>query len=342
MGPSLTDHNASPAAGGSSSHSPGDTPSVTPAAAPWWLPLALLVLLGALWGLTFSLSKLAISNGVHPLGYAVWQTGGPALLLLVLSLLREGRPRTTPLHLRYYLLAGLLGIAIPNTNFAFALRHIPAGLLAIVVTLVPLLTYVLAVAFGMERPRALRFAGLILGLGGALCLVLPQATLPGSGMSFWVLLSFVTPIFYSINTIYSSRARPADSGSIGLACGMLAAAALWQLPFALAAEALYWPALPFGVADWALAGQVVAASFAYVVFFELLRIAGPVTFSQVAYIVTLTGLAWGKIFFDEQHSGWVWIATGLIFSGVALVNWRGGRATSRAKATRAGADRADW
>ena len=82
---------------------------------------------------------------------------------------------------------------------------------------------------------------------------------------------------------------------------------------------------PFGIADWALAGQVVAASLAYVVFFELLLIAGPVTFSQVAYIVTLMGLAWGKIIFDEQHSGWVWLATGLIFGGVALVNWRGGR-----------------
>ncbi len=320
MGQSLKKRDAATPSAGPSAAAPGGTA--------WWLPLALLLGLGSLWGLTFSLSKLAIGNGVHPLGYAIWQTAGPALLLFLFCLLRRDPPRRTPRHLRYYLLAGLLGIAIPNTNFAFALRHIPAGLLAIVVTLVPLLTYVLAVAFGMERPRALRFAGLVMGLAGALCLILPRASLPNPEMTFWVLLSFVTPIFYSINTIYSTRARPAEGGSVGLACGMLAAAALWQLPFAIVSDALYWPSLPFGVADWALSGQVVAASLAYVVFFELLRIAGPVTFSQVAYIVTLTGLAWGWVIFDEQHSGWVWLATAMIFSGVALVNWRGRRSAT--------------
>jgi drug/metabolite transporter (DMT)-like permease len=45
-----------------------------------------------------------------------------------------------------------------------------------------------------------------------------------------------------------------------------------------------------------------------------------VFFSQVGYIVTLTGLAWGMIVFGERPSGWFYLATGLIFAGLALVN----------------------
>lgn len=44
---------------------------------PGWLPLAMLLLLGTLWGASFSISKIAIQAGVTPLGYAFWQSFGP-------------------------------------------------------------------------------------------------------------------------------------------------------------------------------------------------------------------------------------------------------------------------
>ena len=47
---------------------------------------------------------------------------------------------------------------------------------------------------------------------------------------------------------------------------------------------------------------------------------GPVFFSRVGCIVTLTGLAWGMVVFGERHSDWLYLATGLIFAGLALVN----------------------
>ena len=295
------------------------------ASPPRWLPAALLLILGSLWGLSFSLSKLAISNGVHPLGYALWQSAGPCVILLGVCLLRRRPPDLGRRSLRYYLLAGLLGIAIPNANFAFALQHVPAGILSIVVTLAPLLTYVLATLAGLERPTARRLAGLALGLAGALLLVLPKAALPSAQVTFWVAVSFVTPVFYSMNTVYAAKARPPDSDSVALACGMMGAAALWQLPVALSADALYGLQYPPGVADWALLAQVTLSCFAHALFFELLRLAGPVTLSQVAYIVTLMGITWGWLIFDERHSPWIWLATGLIFAGVALVNWQGRR-----------------
>jgi drug/metabolite transporter (DMT)-like permease len=288
-----------------------------------WLPVVLLLLLGTLWGASFSTSKIAISGGVKPLGYAVWQCLGPAAVLLIVGAFRGLRPPLGPRHLRYYFVAGQLGLTIPNVTFYFVIGHIPAGLMAVVVTFSPVITYSLALLLRMEAFRLQRGLGLALGLCGALLLVVPASSLPSPEMVPWVILAFLTPTFYSFSSVYSARARPAEGHSLGLAAGMMVAGALVQLPIALSRGEFYWPQLPLGPADYALMAQIAISSLAYVLFFEVLRMAGPVFFSQVGYIVTLTGLLWGAFFFDERHSNWIYGATLTIAAGVALVNWGG-------------------
>jgi drug/metabolite transporter (DMT)-like permease len=291
---------------------------------PGWLPLAMLLLLGTLWGASFSISKIAIQAGVTPLGYAFWQSFGPAALLILIGLLRGERLPLTRRHLLYYFVAGQLGLSIPNITFYFVIEHIPAGLMAVVVTFAPVITYLMALLIGMEAFRLQRGLGVLLGLSGALLLILPETSLPSPELLSWVLLAFITPTFYALNSIYSAKARPPDGHSLSLAAGMLAGAAVVQTPVVIFLGDFYMPFPPFGVADAALLAQVVLSSLAYVLFLEILRLAGPVFFSQVGYIVTLTGLLWGAFFFDERHSLWIYGATLMIISGVALVNWRSG------------------
>ena len=52
--------------------------SSLPAALPAWAAMALLLLLGTIWGGTFSLAKFGLAGGIPPLGYAVWQNLGTA------------------------------------------------------------------------------------------------------------------------------------------------------------------------------------------------------------------------------------------------------------------------
>jgi drug/metabolite transporter (DMT)-like permease len=287
-----------------------------------WLPLVLLLVLGTLWGGTFTLSKIAIGGGVPPLGYAFWQALGPALLLLLVCALRRVRLGLSRRHVLFYVLAGLLGITIPNINFFFVIGHIPAGIMAVVVATAPMLTYGFALVIGEERFGRRRAVGIGLGLAGALCLLLPRASLPDPAMLGWVVLGFLTPAFYAANSLYSARRRPPGGDSLGLACGMMFGASLFQTAAMLATGSFYplWP--PFGPPDWALIGQILISAVAYILFFEVLRLAGAVFFSQVGYIVTLTGLGWGMVAFGERHSGWLYLATGLIFAGLALVNLR--------------------
>jgi drug/metabolite transporter (DMT)-like permease len=66
---------------------------------------------------------------------------------------------------------------------------------------------------------------------------------------------------------------------------------------------------------------LLLSSLGALIFFELMRMRGPVVASQVGYIVCLSGVFWGKLFFGEQHSFWVWAAMATIFAGLALVTW---------------------
>src|SRR5438128_3889036 len=117
----------------------------------------LLLLLGLIWGTGYSIARFAMTHGVSPLGYSFWQSLGPAVVLWLLMMLM--RRKTNPSTIRptskihtycYYVICGLTGIVIPNTNMYFAAEHLPAGLLAVVVNTVPILAYPMALLARVE------------------------------------------------------------------------------------------------------------------------------------------------------------------------------------------------
>ena len=290
---------------------------------PLWLPLLLLFALGITWGCTFSLAKVGVTGGIEPLGYAFWQLSGSAITLLILNALHSGQvPNLRGPYLRYYFLSGLLGLGVPNGILFTVVRELPAGLMSVVVTFAPLMTYLLALLFSMERISLRRASGLLLGFFGAMILVLPGKGLPDPSLLPWVLVGFLTPTFYAIMTVYTARARPPGAASLSLACGMLGAAAVLMLPAALLSGQFYIPHQMPGLAEAALIAHMVLGALAYIAFFEIVRMRGPVFFSQVAFIVTLSGIVWGAIIFDERLPIWAYSAGIVILAGVALVNWK--------------------
>ena len=95
------------------------------------------------------------------------------------------------------------------------------------------------------------------------------------------------------------------------------------LPLGLA-MGIHFPLPPANAGDWAL---LMHASFSWIgalLFFEVMRLAGPVFFSQTGFLVTLSGVFWGWLIFGEAHSVWIWGAMVSIFFGLALVT-RAGR-----------------
>lgn len=285
-----------------------------------YAPLAFLILYGITGGATFSLAKIAASHGVHPAGYTFWQCAGAALVMLTIAAIRRRMPPLSVQAIGFFAVTGVLCLAIPNVSMYLVVMHIPAGTMAIIVATMPLMTYGLSMPLRLEKFHTLRFVGIWFGFAGALLILTPSASLGFSSADLWIGLAFVTPLLFSVGNIYVARSRPAELDGLTLTAGMLAMATVALGMFVFATDTFYLPRAAMGVAEWIILLQIVASSIGYLLFFEIIRRAGPVYFSQIGYIVTISGTTWGMLLHDEILDAAVWLAAGLILCGVALVN----------------------
>lgn len=288
------------------------------------LSLILLFSLGLLWGTGYSIARFVVTHGVPAASYSFWESFGPALLLSAAVFTQRWRhpQKTTPIspgHLQFYLVAGCLGIAIPNTCMYFAAGHLPAGLLAVTVNTVPVIAWPLALAVRLERFSLGRLIGLVLAVSGLLMLFAPRSQLPAAENWPWVLLALMTPLSFACCSLYTARFRPQQTGPVAIAAGMLSVATLLLVPLVITTGGLYLPHWPLNVTDGLIALEALLSSLGYIIFFELLRIAGPVYYSLVDTTVALTGLFWGYLLFDETFSLETGYGIFLILSGVLLV-----------------------
>jgi drug/metabolite transporter (DMT)-like permease len=291
------------------------------AAGPWryW---TLLVAAGISWGSTVVMAKVATAGGHHPLGLALWQALILVLLLGGRQLVVRTRLPLSPRHLVFYAVCGLLGAAVPHTASFYAARELPAGVLAIVLATSPIMTAAIAMALRTERASALRVAGLLLGLSGIVLLVAPEASLPGSGASLWILVAAVAPLSFASEDNVIDRRMPKDCDALSALLGFSIAASVMLLPVVWASGTNLDLWRPWGLAEGAIVLMAVAHLFAYGTLIWLIGRAGPVFASQIGYVTTLSGVAWGMLLLGERHSAWVWAALALLLLGITLVKPR--------------------
>ncbi|MBX9700253.1 MAG: DMT family transporter [Acetobacteraceae bacterium] len=284
--------------------------------------VAALLALGMIWGLTPAVAKLLVQSGAGPLALAALVAALSCALLWLVCLLRRLRVPFDRAHLAHYAIAGGIGFALANLVAFTALRHVPAGLVAMIVPLSPILTVGLAAAVGMERATWRRLAGTALGLAGTALAISPGAALPEARLVPWALLLLAVPACYALTNVMAVRLAPRGTPPLALATGTLAVAAMTAGVAAMAlGHAVPDPmAMVRGVPVAALlAAQAGLTALAYIIYFRLLAGVGGVVTSQVGYIVTVSGLLWGFLLFAEVP-GWLTIpAAALIFAGLALV-----------------------
>ena len=274
---------------------------------------------GVIWGASFSLAKIATSGGAHPLGITLWQGVLGTVLLFGVILVRRQRIPLDRRHIEFYVVCGLLGTAIPGTLFFYAAAQIPAGILSIAVGTVPLLTFVFAIALKLDRFSAAKVMGLLFGMTAIVMIAAPDASLPGPDDTFWLFIGLAAAACYAIENAYIAARRPGDSDAFTVLFGMLTAAAIILAPIVLATDTFVPLALPWASVEWAIFAMSIINIVAYGTFVYLITYAGPVFASQEAYVVTLAGVFWGIVIFDETHSAWVWGALMSMIVGLFLI-----------------------
>ena len=279
----------------------------------------LLILLGFIWGSGYSLAKFAMTNGVSPLGYSFWQALGPALILCIFCIVTKRTAWVNPRYWTYFLICGLIGIAIPNTNMYFIASHLTAGLLAVLVNTVPLLVYPLALLANQEKPDIWRFLALTIGVLGIMLII----GLPATGVySKWTFLTLISPLSFALCSIYIGAKKASTLNALEAACGMLIAASLILTPLVIQQHAFFPLNTPFTMAKQVIILEIILSSVGYLLFFMLVRTAGPVFYSLTGGVVALTGLFWGYLIFVERPSETQGLATLLIILAISLLSWR--------------------
>lgn len=283
---------------------------------------AILAVMGAGWGLTQPLSKIAVSTGYQHFGLIFWQLVITAGLLAVVSLLRGSGLPLRPEALRVYVMIALIGTLIPNSASYQSIAHLPSGVVSILLSLVPVMAFPIALGLGLERAQPRRFLGLMAGLGGVLLLVLPEASLPDRAVLIWIPVSLLTVLCYAFEGNYVARWGTAGLDPIEVIFGASVIGMGMVLPLALGSGQFINPLVPWGAAEWALIGSSVIHGVVYTSYVWLVGRAGPVFASQVGYLVTGFGVVWAMLILSESYEPSVWVALGLIFAGVLLVQPR--------------------
>ena len=287
-----------------------------------FLPWMLLLAMGLGWGLAFSLAKMAILAGGMPFGMAFWQMVAACVMCFVICQIQRKPILMTRQAIANYLLVSVLASSVPSSCLMFAAGRVPAGVVAITIAIVPMLTYALATSMGREHQSLVRLSGLICGIIAILLLVVPSTSLPDRSAVPWILVAAIAPTFHALNNINLTRPVMAGMHPLHIIFGANLFGAMTLLPLSLASGHMFALAFPFGVLEWALFGNAVINVLAFVGFITTIQLAGPIFASQTGYIVTISGVIWGMVLFGETHSNWVWMSLVVMIIGLSLVSPR--------------------
>jgi drug/metabolite transporter (DMT)-like permease len=280
-----------------------------------------LVMLGVGWGSTQSLGKMATATGHQPFGLIFWQLVIGAVALGAISAVRRKGMIFTRGAWRFYVLIAFIGTIIPNATFYAAVVHLPAGVMSILISTVPLIAFPMALALGIDRFSAPRALGLGFGILGVALIAGPG---DGTISPGWLALAMVGPLFYAVEATYVAKSGTAGMDALQAMFGVSVVGAVIAAPIALGTGQWVDP-LPFGRAEAAMVLLAVVHALVYAAYVWLAQRAGSVFASQSAYLVTGSGVLWAMLLLGERFAPLAWVALGLMLAGVALVQPRAAR-----------------
>ena len=282
----------------------------------------LLIFLGSSWGLYFSMLKIAVLSGISYTGILILATVGVALGMSAIAIARRRKPEFKPRHHLFYLVCALTGYLVPMIVELFVIEHMSAGMLTLIVSIVPLATLLLAWLMKTDIINLPRVAGIVIGAIAIFAILLPDAHFGQAVAWRWLLLALIVPVCYAIHHNFTARCWPVGSDSYQVACGEALYAAGLLIIFA----GFNWQWQDVEVWNRGHSAILFMALISLIdiyIYFELIRIKGPIYTSHANYIMVVSGVIWGMLIFDERPSSMMWFSAALLVASLYLVSKAG-------------------
>ncbi len=284
-----------------------------------YLPVILLVTLALIWGSSFILMK----NGLKV--YSSAQVATMRMFFSFLFLLPLTIRYAFKIPLKYYgmiTLVGLLGNGIPAILFATAQTKLNSSTAGVLNTLTPIFTLVVAAVFFKQTFSLQRIAGVVLGLLGAIALIMLRSNGsidPNYTYGLYILLATIC-YAWSVNLIKEYLHKLPALGISSLA--LLVIGPVYGYYLFYHTDFILRVQLETGSLD-ALFYVVLLAMFgtalSLILFNKLVQISNIVYASSVTYLIPIVALFWG-IVDGEQLNIIHFIGMSMILLGVYLAN----------------------
>ncbi|MGE5154050.1 MAG: DMT family transporter [Bdellovibrio bacteriovorus] len=296
---------------------------------------ARLLALTLMWGSAFLLTKVAVS-ALDPDLVVAGRLLVACVLLVPWALLRLTRGDCDGFWRArlwlFLLLIAVFGNALPFSLIAWGQQRVDSGIAGILMAVMPLATLGLShYLVPGERLTPYRVAGFAFGFLGVLVLLGPDALRDATeteGKLLPMLAILGGALCYAISAILA-RLRP-PSGALPSAAATTLLAAGLMLPLVL------------GPADLDRAGELRGAplaavlalgafstAWAAILYFQLIKSAGPAFVSQLNYLIPLWAVAVGILFLGERPEPNALYALVLILGGILLTQMERRRALHR-------------
>jgi drug/metabolite transporter (DMT)-like permease len=274
-----------------------------------------LCILAVLWGSGFLFVKLAL-RGLSPSQLVLGQLAfGAFVLLITLAIRRQSLPHTSR---EWAYLAGMAVLAniAPYLLFSWSEQRISSGMAGVLSGTTPLLTLLLARAFGLGRLTPPRVLGLALGLVGVVLLAAPWHDRSRAVSLAGVLAALGAAACYAGSYVYA-RLLLTNRGMEPL---VLAAAQL-TLGAVLLSAAVPWigrqpMTLSSSVVLSVVALGVLSTGIAYVLNYRLIQDEGPTAASMTNYLTPVVAVLLGIAVVGERLTWNLIIGTAMILVGL--------------------------
>lgn len=283
-----------------------------------------LFLLSLIWSSSFMAIKVGV-GGIPPVTLAACRVVVAAVVLYGFVRVQGAALPRGARFWTYCVLIGIIGNGLPFTLINWGEEHVDSGLAAILMSIMPLATLVLAHFFADgERMTRGKLVGVVIGFCGVVILVGPEAV-KGLGGDAWRQLAIAGGAFsYGVAMILARNMPPAPL--IARSAAVMIVASVVMAPLALALDAP-WRLRPDDDAIVAaLYLGLFPTAFATIIFFHLVQTAGPSMVAFVNYLIPVLGVGWGAVVLDEQMTAEAVAALAVILAGIAIAQVRRGAA----------------
>lgn len=276
-----------------------------------------------IWGSTYLAIRIAVET-MPPFAMAGMRFIFAGALLYGWQRWR-GAPAPQRIHWRSALIIGALLLVGGNGGVTWAEQEIPSGLAALIIATVPIWIVVFGVLRpGAPRPNRRTLAGVLLGMAGIALLIRPS-DLAATGqeiraISYVALL--LSPVLWSIGSLYSRGAELPQAQLLGVGMEMLAGGVLLLLLATVTGE---WAAL-----DLAAISLRSTAAFLYLIFIGaiigftayiwLLKNTTPTNATTYAYVNPVVAVFLGWAVLGEPVTPAMLAAMAIIIFSVALIS----------------------